>query len=83
MTALPKGPKRIADDTILVFLSKDLNEISEHATDVAEVVMCLRATAKKSRIWTCLSAAQRIRRTIPPGGPPFASSNEEFIQTQK
>jgi hypothetical protein len=36
MAALPKGH---ADDTMLVFLSKDLNEISEHATDVAAVVM--------------------------------------------
>jgi len=34
-----KDPDRIAHDAKLAFLSKDLNEISEHATNVAEVVM--------------------------------------------
>ena len=34
-----KDPDRIAHDAKLAFLSKDLNEISEHATNIAEVVM--------------------------------------------
>lgn len=34
-----KDPGRIAHDAKLAFLSKDLNEISEHATNIAEVVM--------------------------------------------
>ncbi len=36
---MPKDPDRVAHDTKLAFLSKDLNEISEHATNIAEVVM--------------------------------------------
>ena len=32
-------PARVAHDTKLAFLSRDLNEISEHATNIAEVVM--------------------------------------------
>ena len=40
LTALiAKDPDRVAHDTKLAFLSKDLNEISEHATNIAEVVM--------------------------------------------
>jgi phosphate transport system protein len=39
LMAWAKEPKRIAHDTKLAFLSKDLNEISEHATNIAEVVM--------------------------------------------
>ena len=34
-----KDPDRVAHDTKLAFLSRDLNEISEHATNIAEVVM--------------------------------------------
>jgi phosphate transport system protein len=34
-----KDPDKIAHDAKLAFLSKDLNEISEHATNIAEVVM--------------------------------------------
>ena len=37
--SLAKDPDRVAHDTKLAFLSKDLNEISEHATNIAEVVM--------------------------------------------
>jgi len=37
--SLTKGPERGAHDTKLAFLSKDLNEICEHATNIAEVVM--------------------------------------------
>jgi phosphate transport system protein len=37
--ALAKDPERVAHDVRLAFLSKDLNEISEHATNIAEVVM--------------------------------------------
>jgi len=37
--SLAKDPNRVAHDTKLAFLSKDLNEISEHATNIAEVVM--------------------------------------------
>jgi phosphate transport system protein len=37
--SLAKDPDRVAHDTRLAFLSKDLNEISEHATNIAEVVM--------------------------------------------
>ncbi len=37
--SLTKDPDRVAHDTKLAFLSKDLNEISEHATNIAEVVM--------------------------------------------
>ena len=39
LTSLAKDPDRVAHDTKLAFLSKDLNEISEHATNIAEVVM--------------------------------------------
>ena len=39
LTSLAKEPDRVAHDTKLAFLSKDLNEISEHATNIAEVVM--------------------------------------------
>lgn len=39
MTSLAKDPERIARDTKLAFLAKDLNEISEHATNIAEMVM--------------------------------------------
>ena len=35
---LAKDPDRVAHDVRLAFLSKDLNEISEHATNIAEVV---------------------------------------------
>ena len=34
-----KDRDKIAHDAKLAFLSKDLNEISEHATNIAEVVM--------------------------------------------
>ena len=34
-----KEPKKIAHDTKLAFLSKDLNGIAEHAANVAEVVI--------------------------------------------
>ena len=34
-----KEAEKIAHDTRLAFLSKDLNEISEHATNIAEVVI--------------------------------------------
>jgi phosphate transport system protein len=34
-----KDPDKIAHDAKLAFLSKDLSEISEHATNIAEVVM--------------------------------------------
>ncbi|HEY6300845.1 MAG TPA: phosphate signaling complex protein PhoU [Candidatus Binatus sp.] len=37
--ALAKDPERVAHDVRLAFLSRDLNEISEHATNIAEVVM--------------------------------------------
>ncbi len=37
--SLAKDPDRAAHNTKLAFLSKDLNEISEHATNIAEVVM--------------------------------------------
>jgi phosphate transport system protein len=39
VTSLAKDPERIARDTKLAFLAKDLNEISEHATNIAEMVM--------------------------------------------
>jgi phosphate transport system protein len=39
LTSLAKEPDRVAHDTKLAFLSKDLNEIAEHATNMAEVVM--------------------------------------------
>jgi len=39
VTSLAKDPERIARDARLALLSKDLNEISEHATNIAEVVM--------------------------------------------
>ncbi len=39
LTSAAKDPDRVAHDTKLAFLSKDLNEISEHATNIAEVVM--------------------------------------------
>jgi phosphate transport system protein len=41
LTSVGKEPDRVAHDTKLAFLSKDLNEISEHATNIAEVVMFL------------------------------------------
>ncbi len=34
-----KDPARVSHDTNLAFLSRDLNEISEHATNIAEMVM--------------------------------------------
>jgi phosphate transport system protein len=34
-----KDPKRVAHDAKMAFLSKDLNEISEHATNIAEAVI--------------------------------------------
>ena len=37
--SLAKDPDSAAHNTKLAFLSKDLNEISEHATNIAEVVM--------------------------------------------
>jgi phosphate transport system protein len=37
--SVAKDPGRVAHDTKLAFLSKDLNEVSEHATNIAEVVM--------------------------------------------
>jgi phosphate transport system protein len=37
--SLARDNGRIAHDAKLAFLSKDLNEISEHATNIAEVVM--------------------------------------------
>jgi phosphate transport system protein len=36
--SVEKDPARAAHDTRLAFLSRDLNEISEHATNIAEVV---------------------------------------------
>jgi phosphate transport system protein len=39
ITWLAKDPERIAQDAKLALLSKDLNEISEHATNIAEMVM--------------------------------------------
>ena len=39
ITSLAKDPERIARDANLALLSKDLNEISEHATNIAEMVM--------------------------------------------
>ena len=39
LTSLAKEPDRVAHDTKLAFLSKDLNEISEPAANIAEVVM--------------------------------------------
>jgi phosphate transport system protein len=39
LTSAAKDLDRVAHDTKLAFLSKDLNEISEHATNIAEVVM--------------------------------------------
>jgi phosphate transport system protein len=39
LTSVAKAPDRVAHDTKLAFLSKDLNEISEHATNIAELVM--------------------------------------------
>ncbi|MBV8134455.1 MAG: phosphate signaling complex protein PhoU [Deltaproteobacteria bacterium] len=39
ITSLAKDPERIAQDAKLALLSKDLNEISEHATNIAEMVM--------------------------------------------
>jgi phosphate transport system protein len=41
LTLVAKEPNRVAHDTKLAFLSKDLNEISVHATNIAEVVMFL------------------------------------------
>ena len=39
ITSLAKDPERIALDAKLALLSKDLNEISEHATNIAEMVV--------------------------------------------
>jgi phosphate transport system protein len=39
VTSLAKDSERIARDTKLAFLAKDLNEISEHATNIAELVV--------------------------------------------
>jgi phosphate transport system protein len=39
VTSLAKDSERIARDTKLAFLAKDLNEISEHATNIAELVI--------------------------------------------
>ena len=39
ITSLAKDPERIARYAKLALLSKDLNEISEHATNIAEMVM--------------------------------------------
>lgn len=39
LTSMAKDQDRVAHDTKLAFLSKDLNEISEHATNIAELVM--------------------------------------------
>jgi len=39
LTSVAKDPDRVVHDTKLAFLSKDLNEISEHATNIAELVM--------------------------------------------
>src|SRR5215469_7444214 len=39
ITSLAKDPERIAQDAKLALLFKDLNEISEHATKIAEMVM--------------------------------------------
>jgi len=39
VTSLAKDPERIARDAKLALLSKDLNEISEHATNIAEMVV--------------------------------------------
>jgi phosphate transport system protein len=39
ITSLAKDPERIVRDAKLALLSKDLNEISEHATNIAEMVM--------------------------------------------
>jgi len=39
LTSVAKDPARVAHDTNLAFMSKDLNEISEHATNIAELVM--------------------------------------------
>jgi phosphate transport system protein len=39
LTSTEGEPESIAHDTRLAVLSKDLNEISEHATNIAEVVM--------------------------------------------
>ncbi len=41
VTSLAKDPGRAAHDTKLAFLSKDLGEVSEHATNIAEVVTFL------------------------------------------
>jgi len=41
LAVLEKAPDKIARDAKLALLSKDLNEISEHATNIAEVVMFL------------------------------------------
>jgi phosphate transport system protein len=40
LTSMAKEPDRVAHDTKLA-LSKDLNEISEYATNIAEVMMFL------------------------------------------
>lgn len=39
LTSAAKDLDRVAHNIKLAFLSKDLNEISEHATNIAEVVM--------------------------------------------
>ncbi len=39
--SIAEGPDRVAHDTKLAVLSKDLNEISERATNISEIVMFL------------------------------------------
>jgi phosphate transport system protein len=39
LTSVAKDPDRVAHHAKLAFLSKDLNEISKHATNLAELVM--------------------------------------------
>jgi phosphate transport system protein len=39
VTSFARDAERIARDTKLAFLAKDLNEISEHATNIAELVI--------------------------------------------
>ena len=39
LTSMAKDQDRVAHDTKLALLSKDLNEISEHATNIAELVL--------------------------------------------
>ena len=41
LTSVAQAPDRVAHDTNLAFMSKDLNGISEHATNIAALVMFL------------------------------------------